>query len=104
MELPQRMGKLISADQSGYDLVLLGSFCKSPNDHKETVLLTLSDAYPEFVQRFGVLGADGTYQIPAPWQAGLGNGASVGEIFGLIVSLLFTRQKRSIADRYRFVV
>jgi hypothetical protein len=44
------------------------------------------DAYPEFVRTFGTRGADGTYQVPARWQAGLSNGANVGAIIGLIVS------------------
>ncbi|KAK9489576.1 hypothetical protein V1508DRAFT_458411 [Lipomyces doorenjongii] len=51
----------------GYDTALLGSFY----------------AFPAFVKKFGALQADGTYEISAPWQAGLSNGAQVGEIFGL---------------------
>lgn len=43
------------------------------------------DAYPEFVQRFGVADAKGQYQIPASWQAALGNGGAVGQIVGLLV-------------------
>jgi len=54
----------------GYDVVLLGSFY----------------AYPEFVKTFGNLQPDGTYQIPAHWQAGLGNGSSVGGIIGLLLN------------------
>lgn len=49
----------------GYDLVLISGFF----------------AFPTFKQKYGVL-KGGKYQIPAPWQAGLGNGARVGEILG----------------------
>ncbi|KAK9351265.1 hypothetical protein V1523DRAFT_328036, partial [Lipomyces doorenjongii] len=50
----------------GYDIVLLSSFY----------------AFPAFVKKFGELQPDGSYQVSAPWQAGLSNGALVGEIFG----------------------
>lgn len=53
----------------GYDVILLNNFY----------------AFPAFVRRFGILASNGTYQIPAPWQAGMGNGATVGQIFGLLV-------------------
>lgn len=45
-----------------------------------------ADAYPNFVKRFGVVGADGKPQIPAHWQAALSNGGTTGQIIGLIVS------------------
>jgi SP family general alpha glucoside:H+ symporter-like MFS transporter len=54
----------------GYDLVLIGAFF----------------AYPTFQQKYGTLTAKGKWQIPAPWQAGLGNGARVGEILGLLLN------------------
>ncbi|KAI9934714.1 hypothetical protein ASPWEDRAFT_175441 [Aspergillus wentii DTO 134E9] len=40
-------------------------------------------AFPQFNRKYGELMADGTYQVPARWQAGLSNGAYVGEIIGL---------------------
>jgi len=43
-------------------------------------------AYGPFQQRYGVQLADGTYQLTAPWQTGLSNGALVGEILGLFVT------------------
>ena len=49
------------------------------------VLLGNFYAYPEFQKTFGVLQPDGTYQVPAPWQAGLGNASAVGSIIGLLV-------------------
>lgn len=64
----------------GYDLVLMSSFF----------------AYPVFNKRYGVLSKDGkTYQVPAPWQAGLSNGARVGEILGLFINGI-------VSDRYGF--
>ncbi|KAK9250023.1 major facilitator superfamily domain-containing protein [Lipomyces tetrasporus] len=51
----------------GYDTILLGSFY----------------GFPSFVQKFGTLQPDGTYSISAAWQAGLSNGAQVGEIVRL---------------------
>jgi hypothetical protein len=64
------------------------------------------DAFPQFNRKFGVKLADGTFQVPAPWQAGLSNvhaslasqldpcpsltlgsqGANVGEIIGLFIN------------------
>lgn len=54
----------------GYDLKLMGSLF----------------AQPTFQQKYGQQLADGTYQIPAPWQAGLSNGASAGSILGLLLN------------------
>lgn len=54
----------------GYDLLLLNGFY----------------AFLAFRRKYGVLGSDGTYQVPAAWQAGLTNGASVGEILGLFLN------------------
>jgi hypothetical protein len=47
---------------------------------------TLADAFPQFRRKYGEQLSDGTYQIPAPWQAGLSNGANVGEIIGLFIN------------------
>ncbi|EFE43545.1 MFS maltose permease, putative [Trichophyton verrucosum HKI 0517] len=54
----------------GYDISLISNFY----------------AFRQFNQKFGVRLEDGTYQVPAPWQAGLSNGAAVGEIFGLFLN------------------
>jgi SP family general alpha glucoside:H+ symporter-like MFS transporter len=54
----------------GYDLNLMQGFF----------------AFPPFQKRYGVLGADGSYQLTAAWQAGLTNGAAVGEILGLFIN------------------
>lgn len=43
-------------------------------------------AYAPFQKRYGVQLPDGTYQLTAPWQTGLSNGALVGEILGLFVT------------------
>lgn len=46
-------------------------------------------AFPAFQKRYGTLTSDGTYQISAELQAGIGNGVSAGEIIGLILNGLF---------------
>lgn len=54
----------------GYDLLLVTSFF----------------AFGPWVRKYGELQPDGSYQLSAPWQAGLYNGAAVGEIIGLFIS------------------
>ncbi|KAH6997085.1 general substrate transporter [Ilyonectria destructans] len=43
-------------------------------------------AFPQFNRKYGELTADGTYEIPASWQAGLSNGANCGSIIGLFIN------------------
>ena len=54
----------------------------------DVVLLAGLYASPAFNKRYGYATGDPTapYQIPARWQAGLSNGANVGEILGLFVN------------------
>lgn len=52
----------------GYDIALLGNFY----------------AFPPFNRKYGQLQPDGSYQVPAPWQAGISNGAQCGQIVGLL--------------------
>ncbi|RBR12833.1 hypothetical protein FVER53590_14010 [Fusarium verticillioides] len=54
----------------GYDMKLIGSL----------------NAQPAFTKRYGKQLANGKYEIPAAWQAGLYNGASVGSIIGLYLN------------------
>ncbi|KAI1079788.1 putative MFS alpha-glucoside transporter [Whalleya microplaca] len=58
----------------GYDIALVNNFY----------------AFPQFNQKYGeaYTAADGSvsYQVPASWQAGLSNGAVVGEIIGLLIN------------------
>lgn len=54
----------------GYDLKLIGSLF----------------AQPAFKEAYGRKQADGTYQIPAPWQSGLNNGSNVGQMLGLLIA------------------
>jgi MFS transporter, SP family, general alpha glucoside:H+ symporter len=54
----------------GYDLCLLGNFY----------------GFPQFNKKYGHQLPDGSYQVSAPWQAGLSNGANVGEILGLFIN------------------
>lgn len=41
---------------------------------------------PQFRKKYGEPLPDGSYQVTAPWQAGLSNGAVVGEIIGLTIN------------------
>lgn len=61
----------------------------------DIVLINSLYALPAFQNAFGTPAPDGTYQISATWQAGLSNGALVGEIIGLMISGI-------IADRYGY--
>ena len=54
----------------GYDVCLVNNFY----------------AFPPFNRKYGVLGDNGEYQVPARWQAGLSNGAQVGEMIGLLIN------------------
>lgn len=55
---------------TGYDVCLLSNFY----------------AFPAFNKTFGSLNRKGEYEVPAPWQAGLSNGANCGEIIGLFIN------------------
>ncbi|RFU80639.1 sugar porter sp family mfs transporter [Trichoderma arundinaceum] len=54
----------------GYDISLVNNFY----------------AFPQFNEKYGELFPDGKYQVPARWQSGLSNGATVGEIIGLFIN------------------
>lgn len=54
----------------GYDVSLVNNFY----------------AFTPFNRKYGVPDSKGEYQIPAEWQAGLSNGAQVGEIIGLFIN------------------
>ena len=54
----------------GYDMKLIGSL----------------NAQPAFARRYGKPVAGGGYEIPAPWQAGLSNGATIGSLIGLYLN------------------
>lgn len=43
-------------------------------------------AFAPFQRRYGEQQPDGSYQLTAAWQAGLANGAAVGEILGLFIN------------------
>ncbi|KAF2717532.1 sugar transporter [Polychaeton citri CBS 116435] len=61
----------------------------------DIVLIQSLLAVDSFKKAFGSQLPDGTYQLTAAWQAGLTNGAIVGEMLGLMVNGL-------IADRFGF--
>ena len=52
----------------GYDIALIGNFY----------------AFPPFNEKYGELQSDGSYEVPAQWQAGISNGAQCGQIIGLL--------------------
>ncbi|KAK4174113.1 putative maltose permease [Triangularia setosa] len=54
----------------GYDICLVNNFY----------------AFPQFNQKYGEQLSDGKWEVPAPWQAGLSNGAMVGELIGLLIN------------------
>jgi SP family general alpha glucoside:H+ symporter-like MFS transporter len=54
----------------GYDVCLLSNFF----------------GFPQFKKKYGHQLADGSYEISAPWQAGLQNGVTCGEIIGLMIN------------------
>lgn len=70
----------------GYDVCLLSNFCESLPQRDSCPPLTETDGFPQFNKKYGQQLPDGTYQVPAPWQAGLSNGANVGEIIGLFIN------------------
>ncbi|SPO01521.1 probable alpha-glucoside transport protein [Cephalotrichum gorgonifer] len=49
-------------------------------------LVTNFFAFPQFNRKYGTQLPNGDYQISAAWQAGLANGANVGEIIGLFIN------------------
>ncbi|KAH7082384.1 trehalose transporter [Paraphoma chrysanthemicola] len=54
----------------GYDIALIGNFY----------------AFPPFNRKYGELQENGTYEVPARWQAGISNGAQCGQILGLLLT------------------
>jgi len=54
----------------GYDISLINNFY----------------AFSQFNRKYGVQLDDGTWEIPAAWQAGLSNGAYCGEMVGLLIN------------------
>ena len=52
----------------GFSIALIGNFY----------------AFAPFNRKYGTLQPDGSYQVSASWQAGISNGAQVGQIVGLL--------------------
>ncbi|CAO2649107.1 Nn.00g100560.m01.CDS01 [Neocucurbitaria sp. VM-36] len=61
----------------------------------DKVLIANLMAVPAFKRKFGAPIANGSYEVTAAWQAGLTNGAFVGELMGLIINGI-------IADRFGY--
>ncbi|KAK0728793.1 hypothetical protein B0T26DRAFT_673266 [Lasiosphaeria miniovina] len=54
----------------GYDVCLINNFY----------------AFPQFKKKYGEQLPNGDWEVSAPWQAGLSNGANVGELIGLLIN------------------
>jgi len=52
----------------------------------DTKLIGTLFAQPAFQKAYGELVEGDSYQVPAPWQAGLGNGSTVGQLLGLLLA------------------
>jgi SP family general alpha glucoside:H+ symporter-like MFS transporter len=52
----------------------------------DQVLTPTFFALDQFKRFYGELQPNGTYEVPAPWQAGLTNGGQVGSMIGLLVN------------------
>lgn len=52
----------------------------------DTKLIGTLFAQPTFQQAFGRETSPGSFQITAPWQTGLSNGSSAGQLLGLLVA------------------
>lgn len=87
----------------GYDISLIGNFCESTPSLDSTHALSgvgrafadlLSDAFEPFNRKYGELTSTGSYEVSASWQAGLSNGAQVGQILGLLGEFLSNELKQ----------
>lgn len=61
----------------------------------DTMLVGNMYAQPAFQRRYGAPAGDDTFEIPAPWQAGLSNGSACGQLIGLLLA-------GSVSERYGF--
>lgn len=52
----------------------------------DTKLIGTLFAQPAFQKAYGELVEGDSYQVSAPWQAGLGNGSTVGQLLGLLLA------------------
>lgn len=82
-----RMARLVGlislcCAMEGYDIALIGNFY----------------AFPPFSRKYGELQPNGSYQVPAKWQAGISNGAQCGQIIGLLRSYSSPSPFTLIAD------
>lgn len=58
----------------------------APKTSLQTSTFVLERLLLMFCRKYGEQLPDGTWQIPPAWQAGLSNGANVGEIIGLFIN------------------
>ena len=101
-DLPQLLNEANEATETEKNMTILQAFKTYPRavifsvilstaivmEGYDVVLLANLYASPAFAKRYGSPTGDpkNPYQIPARWQAGLSNGANVGEILGLFIN------------------
>jgi MFS transporter, SP family, general alpha glucoside:H+ symporter len=101
-DLPQLLSEANEATNAEHDMSIRQAFKTYPKavifsiilstaivmEGYDVVLLANLYASPAFAKRYGYPTGDPKtpYQIPARWQAGLSNGANVGEILGLFIN------------------
>ena len=92
-ETEQAMGPLASFRL--YKKAVIWSFvfsCSVLMDGFDSGLLSAFIGFPAFQKKFGHPAGHGKYQLTAPWQLGLSNGAKVGMIIGLFFAGFFTER------------
>ena len=67
----------------GWSVLMSASIIMEGFDH---VLTGQLYALPQFKRKFGVQQPNGTYEVPAPWQAGLSNGVILGSLIGILIA------------------
>jgi SP family general alpha glucoside:H+ symporter-like MFS transporter len=102
-DLPQLLNEANDGTQTEKNMTIMQAFRTYPKavlfsiilstaivmEGYDVVLLANLYASPAFAKRYGVPSPndpDHPYQIPPKWQAGLSNGANVGEILGLFIN------------------
>lgn len=70
----------------GYDVTLTNNFYAFDTFNRVSRLKLDLILYLMALYKYSVQFADGTYQVPASWQAGLSNGVNIGEMIGLLLN------------------
>ncbi len=76
----------LSVREGAWQLHISIIFRFNKTDFSQVCLLNNFFGFAPFKRKYGQQLPNGTYEIPAPWQAGLSNGVIVGEIIGLFLN------------------